>query len=380
MRAGFLAVCALLLAETLGPAAEPFRYPEKKHGKGELKYINGVPVLILAGKPEEMGEQMGVLGVRHLAPVVKLFDTFLKEQRLDVLRPALVKAGQRVLKNYPDAYRREFEAMAKSAGVDREVLLIGNALGDLRFLGGCSALMVEPAKSATGGALMGRNLDFRLPAGSHQYQLVIVYRPQGKRAFAAVSFPGAVAAGCSMSAMNADGLCLGSNEIRKSKDDAPALDLKKMPSAVLCRRMMEECATIAEAEKLARANKPAARQALVLCDRKGGAVLEATPKTVLLRRGSDGLCAQTNHFQSKELGETGFFCPRALALAKASREKKLGVKDVARYMGEAAQGAWTVHTAVFEPKPLKLHVAFGDGKKPATAFPLREVDLSKLLR
>jgi isopenicillin-N N-acyltransferase-like protein len=239
--------------------------------------------------------------------------------------------------------------------------------------------MVDPGRSATGAPLMGRNLDFPLPAGSHQYQLVVVRRPEGKRAFATVSFPGAVAVGCCMSAMNADGLVIGSNTIDKAKDGSPVLELRNTPSGVLCRRIMEECGSLAEAEKLARAKRLAARQALVLCDRRGGGVLEATPKTVVLRRDA-GVCLATNHFRSKELGDAGYFCPRAFALLQAGRVKKLGVRDVARYMGEAQQGGWTVHTGVFEPKPLKLHVAFGDGKKSATAFPLREVDLAGLLK
>ena len=35
----FTVACGSLLAE------EPFRFPEGKHGKGEFKYVNGVPVL-----------------------------------------------------------------------------------------------------------------------------------------------------------------------------------------------------------------------------------------------------------------------------------------------------------------------------------------------
>ena len=44
------------------------------------------------------------------------------------------------------------------------------------------------------------------------------------------------------------------------------------------------------------------------------------------------------------------------------------------------QGAWTAHTWVFEPKTLKLRLAFGDGKKPATEFPPTEIDLTPLLK
>lgn len=38
------------------PGAEPFRYRAGEHGQGELKYVSGVPVLVLRGSPKEMGE------------------------------------------------------------------------------------------------------------------------------------------------------------------------------------------------------------------------------------------------------------------------------------------------------------------------------------
>jgi hypothetical protein len=59
---------------------------------------------------------------------------------------------------------------------------------------------------------------------------------------------------------------------------------------------------------------------------------------------------------------------------------RLGVEDVAGKMHEANQGAWTAHTLVLEPGPLKLHVAFGDGVRSATTFPRKEIDLSVLLK
>jgi hypothetical protein len=380
MRRSFLTGLALLALAPPAPGAEAFRYPEKKHGKGELKYVNGVPVLVLAGTPEEMGEQMGVLGVRPLAGATKLLNEFLKQHRLDKLRPLLVKFGERILKSYPEAYRREFEAIAKASGVDREVGLLANTFGDLMHLSGCANLMIAPAQSKTGGALMGRNWDMGLPAGAHAYLMVIVYRPQGKRAFAVVGFPGGVAGTCLMGAANADGLALGGNSIYQSADGSPALELKNTSTGVLARRVLEECGTLAEAEKLLRANKPAIRMAFGVCDRSGGGVFELTPKTVALRRSGDGFCYGTNRFDCKGLASAEGFCPRAFVLAQTWRLGKVGVADVAKKMAEVNQGAATASATVWELKPLKLHVAFGDGKKPANDFPLRAIDLSKYLK
>jgi predicted choloylglycine hydrolase len=239
--------------------------------------------------------------------------------------------------------------------------------------------MIDPSRSRTGGSLLGRNWDFPPIEGIHAFNLIIVYRPQGKRPFIVVSYPGTVAAGCLMSAMNADGLVLGGNYIGASADGAPQVEWKNLPSAVLARRVMEECATLKEAEKLLRADMAAERGAIVACDRTGGAVFEITPKTVVVRRGKDGICVGTNHFLSRELG-VATECRRLNTLSQAARMDKLGVADVAKKMHEANQGAWTAHTMVFEPESLKLHVAFGDGKKSATSFPLKSVDLKELLK
>jgi hypothetical protein len=363
----------------LGSAAEPFRFPEGKHGKGQLKYIKGIPVLVVAGTPEEIGTQMGVLALKPAAGAVQVFKEVLKEHRLDLLSPILTRLGETQLAKYPEGYRREFEALAKASGVDRNLLLIANSLGELRHLAGCSALMIDAGRSTTGGPLMGRNWDFPPVKGIHAYSLLIVYRPEGKKAFATVSFPGAVAAGCEMSALNEAGLAMGGNFIGRSADQAPAVDWTRTPSAVVARRALEECATITEAEKLVRACRPAERGAVVGCDRSGGGVLEITSKTIVLRRGTEGICVGTNHFVTKGLAVPGS-CWRWPVLLKAGQMGQLGVADVARKMHEANQGAWTAHTMVIEPRPLKIHLAFGDGKKSATEFPLREIDLGKLMK
>src|SRR5262249_47284022 len=57
---------ALVLLSFLLPAA-PARagdespFPDGKHGAGELKHVNGVPVLVVQGTPEEMGQQAAAL-------------------------------------------------------------------------------------------------------------------------------------------------------------------------------------------------------------------------------------------------------------------------------------------------------------------------------
>ena len=375
----FIVTCIALAIGPFAVAAEPKSFPEGTHGKGELRYIDGVPILVVVGSPEEIGEQMGVLALKPAAKAVALFEGFLADNGLRGFRPLLARIGEGLLAKFPEDYRRELNAAAKAGGVERDLLVIGNTFHDMKRLTGCSALMIDPGRSLTGNSLTGRNLDFTLLKGMHQYSLVIVYRPNGKRPFAVVACPGATVIGCAMSAMNSSGLVFGQNDVGRAADGSPAVDLSQVPTAVLARRILEECDTVEQAGKLLHANKPAGRSIFLACDRHGGGVFEVTPRTVVFRHDAAGICLATNHFQSKELAVPKD-CARAVLLSHATDFAKLGVPQVAKLMAQVNQNGRTAHTMVFEPARLRLHVAFGDGLSPATAFPLKELDLSELLR
>ena len=116
---------------------------------------------------------------------------------------------------------------------------------------------------------------------------------------------------------------------------------------------------------------------LAVCDRRGGAVLEMTPKSVVLRRGrdGDGICACTNHFRSKELA-VWKWSRRYNVLTQAAAMKTIGIDDVARKLDAVNQGQMTMQTMIFEPGPLMLRVSLGP--PPSSKQPLRELALKPL--
>ena len=79
------------------------------------------------------------------------------------------------------------------------------------------------------------------------------------------------------------------------------MNLTGTPVAMCFRRLLEECTTIDEAEKLLREQNRMMMCNLAMCDRTQSAVLEMTPKTVVRRASNQGVCACTNHFRTKEL-------------------------------------------------------------------------------
>jgi hypothetical protein len=97
----WLFVLAALAVGVRARADGPFRYPEAKHGKGELKYVNRVPVLIVQGSPEEIGEQVGVLALKPASGLMKLADQFIQAQGWERLYPVLLKTGNLMIRQFP---------------------------------------------------------------------------------------------------------------------------------------------------------------------------------------------------------------------------------------------------------------------------------------
>src|SRR5437867_3529370 len=127
LRTTFLAACFLVNLVALSPvAAASFHYPEARYGKGALRYVNGIPVLLVAGTPEEMGAQMGVLAIKPAAKGIALLDQFLRNEGLSRYKPLLAGIGEKLLARCPVEYRRELDAAVKASGVDRRLLVIGN--------------------------------------------------------------------------------------------------------------------------------------------------------------------------------------------------------------------------------------------------------------
>jgi hypothetical protein len=153
-------------------AAQPFRYPEAKHGAGELRYVNGIPVLVVQGEPAEIGDQVGVLAIKPAAALFGMGQQFLQSRGWERIYPLLLTTAAGFATHFPPDHLTELEVAAKTSGQPRELLVFGNVAPDLLKFGGCSAWVVDPARSATGGPLFGRNMDWPPLGTLHEYCLV----------------------------------------------------------------------------------------------------------------------------------------------------------------------------------------------------------------
>lgn len=365
------AILFLLLTCGLSSGQERL-FSQATSGKGKSLYVNEFPVVVVQGTPEEIGSQMADLMVKPAKPLLGKVDKYIAKVGWEKIFPTMLKLSGFVFVNFPEEQQKELTIAAKNASVDRNLLITLNALPDLSKVGGCSTLVVESNRSHTGGPLFGRNLDWPPFEGLPESSLLMVCKPKGKLAFAAVTFPVLVGV---LSGMNEAGLSLAINEITESKDKSSSRNIAGMPMMMIFRKILEECKTIEEAEKLLNKTNRTTWYCLTVCDKKSSCVLEVTPKNVVRRSAIQDVCCCTNHFRTDELSLTKK-CSRYEKLEAIQKgDGKLGVDEVFKALGSVNQRHFTVQSMIFEPKDLILHVSKGTGTKPSTEFPLTKIDL-----
>ncbi len=370
-----------LLLLLVGPLlAQPkFEFKEAKHGNGSVKYIDGIPVITVMGKPAEIGEQLAELAVKPASDPTDLLERFLADNKLKGALPLVKLQAAKLKGGIPADHLTEMEALAKTADRDLDVLVVANTMYDLSSGMGCSTLVVEKPRSATGEVVFGRLFDWTPTTGLAERTAVVVMKPEKKHAFAMITITPITGV---VSGMNDAGLCLTVNEIRlKDSKDKAEFDWKGVPTLLAFRRVLEECTTVAEAEKLLRDLKRTTAVCMTIADEKGGAVFEITPKSIEVRSANKGVCCCCNDFRTDPLATKAKPCIRLekLLTAEATADK-LGVDDVFDRLDKVNQGKKTMQAMVFEPSKRVLHLKIGDGTASATKVKAVTLDVGKMMK
>jgi hypothetical protein len=292
---------------------------------------------------------------------------------------------RRLYANVPAPYRAELEAVA-AARPDGGRLVPANTLFDMSHMGlrplfGCSSFVVPPHRSATGGVLFGRNLDFYPLGYLHEFSLITAYRPAAARlGFVSLGFPAVV--GC-FSGMNEAGLCLARHEVF-GPNVRRSFDAGGVPFAVALREVLETCRTAGEAAaRLARV-RHATVNIVVLADAAEAGVLELTPEGVYERPAKDEFVGCSNHFLHPAVANPSQVNAyqtldrlSALRECAAAAGPVVGVDGVWAALGRVQQGELTLQSMVFDPAGRAVHAAFGPG--PTTDCSPTRIELSNLL-
>ena len=103
-----------LLASSPVRAGEPFHYPAGKSPNGaELKYVNGLPVLTVAGSPDEIGTAVGGLALKPDARILSYPRDLLRADGIELMWPVFLFGGKGMVKHFPADYRTEMDAITR---------------------------------------------------------------------------------------------------------------------------------------------------------------------------------------------------------------------------------------------------------------------------
>jgi isopenicillin-N N-acyltransferase like protein len=370
-----LALLLLLPAVALAQPKHVFK--EGKHEAGELKIVNGLPVCVVAGTPKQMGEQLGVLVGKNSPNPTPVLQEFLAAVKLKEAFPALKKVAGNLKANFPEAYTTEMAEFAKGADYELDMLYFVNSVYDLSSSMGCATVVVEKERSKTGSPVFGRNFDWVPSKGLLEQTLILVMKPEKKHAFASITFSPITGV---ISGMNDAGLCLTINQINLSQSkDKAKFNWKGTPMLLIFRQILEDCTTVAEAEKFLKDAKPMTTASLTVCDASGGCVFEISPKAIEVRKPTNGITLCTNKFLSEKLDGDTRACARLEKLLKTQEaDAKLDADDVFAKLHEVNQDIRTMQTMVFDPAGKVLHLKLSSGKESASVLKPIQLELAPL--
>jgi predicted choloylglycine hydrolase len=143
-----------------------------------------------------------------------------------------------------------------------------------------------------------------------------------------------------------------------------------MPYVLLYRTVLERCRDVDEAIDLLQNTPRQSRNNLMLMDAAGHrAVVEITPESIAVRRGTDeAALISTNHQRGQDT-ETPGRCRRYDFLHDTSVTEfgQIGVKQIEQMLAGAMQGKWSIQSMVFEPSTRVIYLATGT-RAPTTKF------------
>ena len=226
----------------------------RKEGRGLLELyrsdLGELPVLQVAGSPEEMGRQYGALVGdmigRNIRRSVGLFTaTGLPEAAVHLI---LDMAWKRLQPHVPERYLREMAAIAEGAqkaGFDLTVTDVHRITAitnldmykrdervmemfgaDIAALLGaarmsCTMCAVWGSRTMDGKLFAHRNLDWVSQTGMHEERLVTVYEPEGYHPFVTMAYAGVIGG---LAGMNVEGISfseVGAFSVREELDGTP---------------------------------------------------------------------------------------------------------------------------------------------------------------
>ncbi len=174
---------------------------------------------------------------------------------------------------------------------------IGHALQNLALVG-CSSFATWDKKSEDNNLIIGRNFDFYVGDKFAQNKIVMFMKPEKGIPFMMVTWGGMTGV---VSGMNMQGLTITLNAAKSEIPTGSAT-----PISILAREILQYAGTIDEAVTIAKKRKTFVSESFLIGSAKDhkAVSIEITPNEVTVYDPHQDQIVCTNHYQSKELGNS----------------------------------------------------------------------------
>jgi len=213
--------------------------------------------------------------------------------------------------NITEEYKLEIYGVSKSASTEFNYIGtpyqrmmnyhaahdIGHALQNLALVG-CSSFATWDKKSENNRLIIGRNFDFYVGDKFAENKIVMFMKPEKGIPFMMVTWGGMTGV---VSGMNMQGLTITLNAAKSEVPTGSAT-----PISILAREILQYAGTIDEAVTIAKKRKTFVSESFLIGSSKDhkAVSIEITPNEVSIFDPQQNYIVCTNHYQSKELGNS----------------------------------------------------------------------------
>lgn len=370
-------LCLLLAASLLACSVFAGTATEVEHGR--LEVINGYRILSLDGTAEQMGAACG----RLLGPAIRHVVRDMITEGIGRDREAYrnILEGSRTMARFqPREFLAELRALAESAGVSYEDLLLLQYFGDVkRCIEGpgssslCTSFAILPPNTRENACIVGRNFDYYDNGVGDYASIIAHYRPAKKNAFVTITWAG-IANGWTL--LSEKGIVVSNN----TTFDARSHSLEGMSTCFLMRYVVENAKTVEEGVELVRRAPRSCSTAMLIAggNPPNAAVVEFDHSEIAVRGPQGGFVGAANSFLKlyrRDEASSGYY--GRLGTAYSLVRKAAGAIDVTTNIA-AAKGvpivSMNLHSAMIDATGLRLRVAMG--RIPACELPFRAFRLT----
>lgn len=318
----------------------------------------------IRGSAYEGGKQLGILAKQNETFLKMLTSLFPGQEKMTV---AEMKKTMELFEQICPGITDEIQGFADEVNVDITNIIYYYAY--IRPAGGqCSIISVLPEATQDGCGMLGRNYEFAWD----DYSILIESALEGQ--YRQIGF------GCQLfgkfEGINEHGLCIATaaGVINPNYQD------EGFVFPVIVRAILNRCRTVDEALELYSTIKTADYRNYIIMDAEGNSVLiEAAASNYVIKRSKHGsipFLFTTNHYESQQLKQAGFYTPnhsklryRNIKDCLQKSEKGITNKQLKVLLASPMpdgicchyykDGMGTMWSMIFHPKERAVEVCFG---------------------